>query len=224
MKNYLLFISFMLLTSITFGQTINWRNLDTKQEHIISTNIGWDYGLGYGLSYAYQPSSKFPIILNSSLSAPFGEKLLDDFKTKIGAQLLLFKMDHFQIIGKVQAIYRRYESPLVRLQNFGTELGSSFGYYQSKWFVAGQLGFDKAILTHFKHSNSFRQYIYNDVKDGWYEPSSGGNFSYGVQIGYSFNRQDLTVGIGKTVNQDFKTTPLIPYYFELGYNFRIMAK
>ena len=31
-------------------------------------------------------------------------------------------------------------------------MGVTAGYYQRKWFVAGEAGFDKAIVTHFKHS------------------------------------------------------------------------
>ncbi len=94
------------------------------------------------------------------------------------------------------------------------------GYYKPKWFVAGEVGFDKAIVTHFKHSENFINDFPN-TQDGWYEPSTGGNFHYGIQTGYSFKNSDLTLTIGNFITQDFKTTPLIPYYFKLGYNYRI---
>ena len=93
------------------------------------------------------------------------------------------------------------------------------GYYKPKWFVAVEVGFDKAIVTHFKHSENFRN-NFPDVQDGWYAPT-GGNFHYGIQTGYSFKNSDLTLTIGNFITQDFKTTPLIPYYFKLGYNYRI---
>jgi hypothetical protein len=95
------------------------------------------------------------------------------------------------------------------------------GYYKPKWFVAGEVGFDKAIVTYFKHSETFKETIFTDVKDGWYEPSTGGNFLYGIQTGYSFNKSDITLNIGMVTTQDFKTTPLIPYYLMLGYIHRI---
>ena len=61
------------------------------------------------------------------------------------------------------------------LANFGSDLSSTIGYYKPKWFVATEVGFDKAIVTHFKHSDLFKEH-FPDVKDGWYEPATGGNF------------------------------------------------
>lgn len=66
------------------------------------------------------------------------------------------------------------------------------GLYKTRWFVAGETGFDKAIVTHFKHSDLYKE---NSplVQDGWYQPATGGNFYYGVQTGYSFKTADLTL-------------------------------
>jgi hypothetical protein len=61
---------------------------------------------------------------------------------------------------------------------------------------------------------------YPNAKDGWYEPATGGNFYYGVQTGYSFGNNDVTLKAGKVIQQDFKTDPVIPFYFQLGYNRR----
>ena len=60
------------------------------------------------------------------------------------------------------------------------------------------------------------------VRDGWYVPT-GGNFFYGIQSGVSFGRNDLHVSVGKSVTQDFKTTPAPPLYFQIGYNRRFCA-
>lgn len=146
---------------------------------------------------------------------------MDDFKTKIGGEVLILNKSNLKGSISVNGIYRSYENPLVRLQNFGSELKGTFGYYEPKWFVAGEVGFDKAIVTHFKHSETYKETIFADVKDGWYEPATGGNFMYGIQTGYSFNKSDITFNIGMVTTQDFKTTPLIPYYLMLGYNHRI---
>jgi hypothetical protein len=177
--------------------------------------------VSYNLGYAYKLNTKIPLVLNTNISLPAGENLLDDFKTKLGGQVVIFNKPEFKGIITLNAVYRRYENPLVRLQNFGSEMKGAFGYYKMKWFVAAEIGFDKAIVTHFKHSQSFRENIFQGVQDGWYEPATGGNFLYGVQTGYSFKNCDLTFSIGKTTTQDFKTTPLIPYYLVLGFNYKI---
>lgn len=224
MKNHKIILFVLILSAFasqSFSQNINWGNLKNEQRHIVHIGMGWDYALVYGVGYGYQLNSKIPVVLNASYSFPSGGKLFDDFKTKIGGQAMLYRSNNFQFSASVHAIYRRYENPLVCLQNFGSEMTGHIGYYKSKWFVAGEVGFDKAIATHFKHSASFKQNVYSDVKDGWCKPATGGNFSYGLQTGYSFDRSDITFKIGKVVTQDFKTTPLIPYYLQLGYNLKI---
>lgn len=202
------------------AQTVNWNALENSK-HIITAGIGWDYSVSYSLGYAHQVKAKVPLLLTTSFSIPSGEHLLDDFKTKIGVQVVLLNKTNLKGSIILNGIYRRYENPLVRLQNFGSEIKGTFGYYKPTWFVAGEVGFDKAIATHFKHSESFKETIFQDVKDGWYEPATGGNFLYGLQTGYSFKKSDITLNIGMVTTQDFKSTPLIPYYLMLGYNFKI---
>lgn len=202
------------------AQTLNWNSLDSTK-HIINLGVGWDYSLSYSLGYGYQINTKTPLILNANFSIPSGENLLDDFKIKAGGQIVLLNKTNFKGSITLNGIYRRYENPLVRLQNFGSEMKGTFGYYKPKWFVAGEIGFDKAIVTHFKHSKSFKENIFQEVKDGWYEPTTGGNFLYGLQTGYSFKKSDITLNIGMVKTQDFQSYPLIPYYLMFGYNYRI---
>lgn len=223
MKNLttLLFVIIIFSLSIRgFSQSFNWTSLKTEQKHITHINVGWDYGLVYGAGYSYQLKFKMPVLLNVSYSFPSGGKLFDDFKTKIGGHVRLYSIENFQLSASVHGIYRRYENPLVYIQNFGSEMTGVIGYYKSKWFVAGEVGFDKAIVTHFKHSKLFKDNIYANAKDGWYEPATGGSFHYGVQTGVSFKSHDIYLKIGKVMSQDFKTTLLIPYYAQLGYNYK----
>jgi hypothetical protein len=219
-KVLIVFILAIFIYQKATAQTINWNALEDSK-HIVNVGVGWDYSVSYSLGYAHHLKTKMPLVLSANFSIPSGERLLDDFKTKIGGQILLLNKTNFKGILGLNGIYRRYENPLVRMQNFGSELKGTFGYYKSKWFVAGELGFDKAIVTHFKHSELFKETIFSDVKDGWYEPATGGNFQYGIQTGFSFSKSDITLNIGMVTTQDFKTTPLIPYYLIFGYNYRI---
>ncbi|MEQ1554950.1 MAG: hypothetical protein ABL929_12260 [Ferruginibacter sp.] len=209
-----------IVTNKSYAQSINWKNLKSSQKHILHLNTGLDYGVVFGLGYSYQLKSKLPTLLNISYSFPSGNELLGDFKTKIGGQVKLYTVNNFQFSASIYGIYRRYQNPLVRIQNFGSEITGVVGYYKSKWFVAGEAGFDKAIVTNFKHSAKFKE-DFPAVKDGWYEPSTGGNFNYGIQTGYSLKKSDITLKIGKLLTQDFKTKPFFPYYLQLGYNLKI---
>lgn len=206
--------------NVIFSQNINWANLKKEEKHILNINSGWEYSFIFGIGYGYKLESKTPIILDASYSFPSGKTVFDDFKTKIGGQINFYQINNLRFNASIYANYRRTENPLVVLQNFGSQISTTIGYYKPKWFVAGEIGFDKAIVTHFKHTAIYRE-VYPDVKNGWFEPTTGGNFNFGIQGGYSFNRSDITIRAGKVMTEDFKTTPLIPFYIQLGYNYKL---
>jgi hypothetical protein len=58
------------------------------------------------------------------------------------------------------------------------------------------------------------------LESGWYIPTAG-NLFYGLQGGYSFKKTDLYARFGNTLEQDFKSKPLVPYYFELGTSIKL---
>lgn len=219
MKNFIALILSVFITQTVFSQTINWNRIDKKQKNIFNINIGAEHGAVYGVGYGYKLKSALPIIINAEYSAPAGNVPLDDFKTKIGAQINWYRTGGFYVNTRVQGVFRRYQNEYARLLNFGSDMAATVGYYKKKWFVAGEAGFDKAIVTHFKHSDVYKQ-NFPGVKDGWYEPATGGNFYYGLQGGISFARQDLYIKIGKVVEQDFTTKPLLPFYGQLGLNIK----
>lgn len=216
---FLIAAVFLFSISAAHAQTLNWGSLKKEQKHVASIYAGFDYGVTYGIGYSYHLKSKLPMLLNIDFSVPAGENGFDDLKTKIGAKAEVFSYKNIKLIASAHGIYRRYQNPSVRLQNFGSEFTAVAGYYKKRWFAGAEVGFDKAIVTHFKHSSIFKS-DYPAVKDGWYEPATGGNFSYGVQGGYSFKRSDITLKAGKILAEDFKTKPTLPFYLQLGYNIR----
>ena len=201
------------------AQTLNWNGRATAKQ-LISFQTGIEYSSYFGVAYARRINSHKPIWLKGQFSIPGGTILLDDFKTRLGAEICLFKASRFAGSASVFGLYRRYQNNLVRLQNFGTTLNASVGYYPSKWFLAVTAAFDKAIVTHFKHSAEYKNDYNPQTADGWYEPSSGGNFLYGISTGFSQRRFDFTLNLGKIVTQDFKTSPLLPLYAEFGINYQ----
>jgi hypothetical protein len=210
----------LIISGNVFSQSINWKSLKKEQRHIINVNAGIDYGITAGAGYSYQLKSGLPVVLNAEYSFPGGKNLSDDFKTKIGGYIRLYQHNNFQFSAKVQGVFRRYQNSFATLLNFGSDMSGIIGYYKPKWFVAGEAGFDKAIVTHFKHSEAYKE-NFPSVKDGWYEPATGGNFYYGLQTGFSFRRNDIYLKAGKLITQDFSSTPLLPFYLQAGYNIRL---
>lgn len=214
----ILSVIFLLTGIFTNAQTVNWKNIG-HHKHLANINIAADYGLTYGAGYAYRLSSKRPVLLNAEISFPSGENIIDDFKFKTGTQVRWWQSGNFHFASQLQGIYRKYNNGYARLQNFGIDLSATAGYYKKRWFMAGELGFDKAIITHFKHSSFYKE-NFPAVKDGWYEPSTGGNFYYGIKGGYSFKKYDAFLKLGKLTQQDFNSSPMLPIYAELGLNFK----
>lgn len=218
-KLFAAFIAGLIITVKACPQTFNWSSMEKTQKNIININAGAEYGLTFGAGYGYQLRSKLPVVLTIDYSFPSGSNLSDDFKTKIGGTVRLYEINNFHFSVRLQGVFRRYQNQFVTMKNFGSDMSGVIGYYRSKWFAAGEAGFDKAIVTHFKHSEAYRK-NYPGVQDGWYEPSVGGNFYYGIQSGFSVKRNDIYVRAGKIVSQDFSAKPLLPYYLQLGCNFR----
>lgn len=219
-KYILLAISLFFLSNDITAQSINWNNIENTKR-IAHASFGLDYSVAYSLGYVQKLKTKIPVFLNANFSKPAGEQFLDDFKTKIGVQFLLLNQNSFKAAIIFNGIYRKYDNDLVRLQNFGSELKGNIGFYKKRWFIAADLGFDKAIVTHFKHTDKFRENVFAEVKNGWYEPATGGNFNYGALAGLSFNKLDITISTGKIIAQDFKSEPTLPLYANLGLNFKL---
>ncbi|REC49453.1 hypothetical protein [Chryseobacterium pennipullorum] len=220
-KNILSVLLFILTDHAVKSQTVNWAALQAKERHILNANIGAEYGAVFGIGYGYQFNTGwFPVIVGADLSTPLGETLLDDFKVKAGANVRWFRIRDIQFSTRVQGLFRRFENDNVAIGSFGLDMAGVIGYYKPRWYGAAEVGFDKAIVSHFQHTEHYQD-IFPDVKNGWYEPSTGGNFYYGIQTGYSFPRQEIYLKLGKVISQDFKTKPHLPFMVQIGYNYKL---
>jgi len=220
-KSIIIIAIFSFYQNKMYSQVINWGNIPIQNKHLLHVDIGAEHGAIAGVGYHHLiPIKGCPLWLGGEFSMLSGSQLTDDFKVRLGAQIKIFELNHFQFSTRVHGIARRYYNQSVTLFNFGSDLAGTIGYYRKHWFLGVEVGFDKAIVTHFKHSDWYKRNIYDNVQDGWYEPATGGNFYYGVQGGISFKKIDITLKAGKVLQQDFKSRPLLPFYGQVGLNFR----
>lgn len=202
------------------AQAVNWKWAENSN-NIVQSSIGLDQGFVYGVGYLRKLSTPKPLFLNIHLSKPAGRNVLDDLKLQLGGQMLLLNQSRLKGSVGLQGVARRYENKLVRIYNFGSELNGAIGYYTPKWFAAFNTSFDKAIVSNFKHSPYFIEHYYRNVKDGWYEPSSGGNIYLSFQSGYAFKNFELTLELGRIWTDDFSSSPTLPIYGMMGLNYKL---
>ncbi len=202
------------------AQINNWRAWQGEQAYIVSLQFAFDYGFGIGVGYAYKLNTVLPILLNIDVSTQFGEKILDDYKIRIGGQAELVRLGDFSTTFKAQGIVRRLSNHYAQYLNIGSELGIIAGFYRPTWFMVGEFTYDKTLFTNVQHSETAKQNSFHQPRDGWYA-SSGGNFLYGIQGGYSFPAIDVNARLGGISTEDFKGAPLyLPLYGVLGMNVR----
>lgn len=214
--------AFVFFQTKVYAQVINWKNVSKQNMHLLHVNVGAEYGAIAGVGYHHLiPVKRFPLWIGGEFSVPFGnQSAADDFKMRFGAKIRISAFNHFQFSARIQGVARRYHNHSVTLFNFGSDFAGALGYYRKNWFLCVESGFDKAIVTNFKHSEWYKRNIYDNVQDGWYEPTTGGDFYYGLQGGFSMKKADITLKSGKILQQDFKSQPLLPFYGQLGLNFK----
>lgn len=217
-KKTILLLLTVIVSHYANAQTFNWANFSKKQ-NIINLNAGIDYSISYGAGYNYSLQTKLPIVLNTVFSLPSGKNIIDDYKVKSGAQLDWFKKGSLHFTTKFQGEFRRFKNDFATLLNFGSDISGTIGYYKPHWFIAGEVGFDKAIVTHFKSSDAEKA-NFPGIQDGWYQPSTGGNFYYGINTGFSWKKFDVYVSAGKVTTQNFTDATLIPFYAQIGINIK----
>lgn len=202
----------VLITPGAAAQQINFAGLGDAR-HLISVQAGVDHGSYYGLSYGHVlKNSIVAMVIGSELTVPFGDDIIDDWKWKTGLEAELLQLGALSVTFKPSVVARRYESPLVRLYNFGVDFALTVGYVRPRWGAVAVAGFDKAVVTHFKHG-LLRDY-YPNILDGWFLPT-GGNFRFGARVHYSVGRWTAFAMVGKQYGQDFDDNPTIPFFGEI---------
>jgi hypothetical protein len=209
----------IVLVEVGYSQNINWKSFKEEQRNALQFNAGYDFGASAQVGYARSFSVIKPVIVGLDYSFPMGGNLTDDFKVRLGGQIEILQLGEFSTTIKIYSNFRRYQSQLVRAVSFGSDFAIVTGYYTYTWYAAGELGFDKAIATHLKHSDIMRA-SFPAIQDGWYVPT-GGNYYYGIQGGKTIGEiLEVSLRLGATSAQDHDENAVLPFYLQLGLGVR----
>ncbi len=147
-----------------------------------------------------------------------GEAELRDYRAKIMGQVQLVQYGSLRLAASVAAITRGTSNDVFRAINFGADVGAVGGLYRRRWFVAAEMGFDKAIVTHLTHTQQYRDLWYAEAKDGWFV-ENGGTWRFGATGGVTMGRTDLMLRAGVPRTQGGETLP-VPGYLSVGMGVR----
>ncbi len=118
-----------------------------------------------------------------------------DFRARVGTQTSLLRWRSLHLAGSATFITRGTQNQVYKALDFGADLTGALGLYRHGWFVAGEVGKDKAIITHVTNSEWYRKYFYPEAKDGWYL-DAGGTIHYGVTAGLALGPMELAARFG----------------------------
>ncbi len=140
-----------------------------------------------------------------------------DFRARVGSQTSLLRWRSLHLTGSATFITRGTENQVYKALDFGADLTGTLGLYRPRWFVAGEFGKDKAIVTHVTNSDWYRRYFYPDAKDGWYL-DAGGTIHYGLAAGLALGRMEVAARFGWLRAENWEQM-MPPMYATLGVGF-----
>jgi hypothetical protein len=146
-----------------------------------------------------------------------GDADLRDYRVRLGVDVQLLQRGALRAGANVAFMTRGTSNRVFRAVNFGSDMGVTAGVYRPGWFVAGEVGFDKAIITHLTHTQASRDRYYPDAKDGWYL-NNGGTARLGIMTGRSLGGAELVLRAGILRTQGGDALP-VPGYLTLGVGF-----
>jgi len=220
-KIIVLSILFVLSISAINAQDLNWKWIKDKKQNYVHLQVGYDFGVTTQFGYCRSVTLVKPILFTLDYSFPMGGVIFDDFKFRYGGQLEIIELNNFIASFKLFGNFKRYETELVRIINFGTETSIILGYYKPGWHLALELGIIKPIISDLKHSEIMKE-DYPTIKDGWYK-SSGGYCNYGIQFSKSVAKSfNISFRVGYTNALADNKGAMLPYYTQLGmmYSFK----
>jgi len=198
------------------AQELNFGALDDGTS-VTAVTTGAEHGLVIGAGYGYVAAlGGHRLVLGADLTIDAADAR--DVALRTGVLAPVLGDGPWKLIVAAGAVARSGHNDVAQLIDIGADASLLAGRYSRRWFAAGEVGFDAALVTHIANSDSYRMVVYPGARDGWYG-TTGGLFRFGVQGGVSFGSNDLTLRAG-VLRDIVASPPLFPFYATVGYDRR----
>ncbi len=221
MKNLLAVI--LTLMCIHFSYSQNILNIEERNKTVYSKfGIEPTYVLAVGYMHSFsleKINRKF--VLFGEMSSPtklFGVK---NYEAKLGGMINLIEHKGFGI-----NYHLNFSTGHVETKNFDSQKMAFanklfLGYFKRKWYITITGEYEKIYANKIVHSEYYRDFIFPEAKDGWYN-GAGGNFQFGIETGITIKEYlDIQLEIKMPVSEKFDSYNGSPAHLNLllGYRF-----
>jgi hypothetical protein len=152
-----------------------------NSHHNVVLNIGFDNNLiSLNLGYAYYEAKyKTSVFIDFTQ----GSSLIGtgDFKTQIGVQTWQGSFEKFNLKNSIAFVYAQSINKAGIYNGLGINIVSNPGFRFNRMSVGADFQYNPFFATHIKHSDYYREYLYENVKDGWYS-STAHNLRLGMYV------------------------------------------
>jgi hypothetical protein len=160
----------------------------TGNSHNVGVNFGFDNNLiSLNLGYAYY-TSKYKT--SAFIEFTQGSSLIGtgDFKTQIGLQSWLGSFKKFTWRNSIAFVFARSVNKAGNYTGLGINIISNPGFKFNRFGIGADLQYNPFLATHIKHSDYYRHYHYENVKNGWYSLTAQ-NLRAGLYVAAQIGKQ-----------------------------------
>lgn len=196
------------------AQEVNLATLNEVPQNRVYLRTGAEFGFVGAIGYARAVDvHSRRVLLQGEVTVPWAEFDTNDYQIRIGTLVPVLAWHGWKFAGSLAPTLRGTKNDLGTWTALGFNAGVMGGHYSRHWFLAGEFGFDYILTTHVTNSQTYRNTVYSNARDGWYV-NSGGNYRLGTQVGASFGHYDVVLRAG-ILRDMFGNSPLLPIYATL---------
>lgn len=212
----------LLVCSFSSSSIAQFIQPNDNIKHIAKINIGYDYNLisldaGFGYYYSKYKTAAFLDFTQGSALLGTG-----NFRTQIGLQNWQGGQKKINLKTSLALVQTRSINKAGNYNGLGLSLQIQPGLNYNQIGFGADIQYNPFFATHIKHSDFWRQYYYNNAKDGWYKFTTT-NWRFGIYISLlTGNEKSLELNLRGGYQTSGQYDRLIPgFYSIIGFNKRI---
>ena len=155
-----------------------------------------------------------PGLLYGRFTLPFAALDVRDLAFEAGGQTSAIGWGNWKLQVSFAPVVRITKNDLFSATALGVRAALLPGYQGDRWGLMAEVGYEKNLATHMRHSSLYRSIGSSGSKDGWYS-STGGTLQAGLRGGYRVGRVELSAAAGVLASEGLN--PVVPpFYGTLG--------